>query len=81
MADIASCVDIDHLELDMITNIYVSDDAYNPHMRFFYIASMYVDNPQLNTWGFHELEGRAMEAIANADIYIDELMEYSYDKI
>lgn len=78
MSDVASVVSVDDLSLDMITNIYVSDTAYNPHLRFFYISGIYNRNKYLNKDNFDSIEVQALEVLSQSEFYIDELLELDW---
>ncbi len=83
MAESATVVESSDISIEDIKNVYISDDAYNPHLRFFYIASLGGNN-QLNTGDFDDVELQAFNIIASQEMYIEDLIyfewEAKYDK-
>ena len=79
MEDSATTVQLEDLSVNLIKNIYISYDAYNPSLRFFYLQDCF-RNHLLNSKSLSSLEYKACELISTLE-YLDETSEFTWDKL
>lgn len=78
MDNIATCVNIDDLDLSMIKKIHICKNGYLPSLRIFYIGGMIKrNNYQINTNNFLDIE---LDIIKEIEIpFIEEIFNFEYE--
>jgi hypothetical protein len=81
MKDSAMCADCNDLQITDIKAIYISESAYIPSMRLFYISSLWDNNVYLNHDNFNDCEMKALSILAKQELYIEEFFEFEWQKM
>ena len=64
-----------------VVNAHLAKEGYLPDLRFFYISSLFRNNPNFKTKHFTTTEDRALEVLSQNDIWIEELYETEWETI
>lgn len=81
MVDLASEVDYEDLNnFGKVVNVYESK-AFNPHLRFFYIANLVETNEYINSFNLSSIEMDACHIIAKSELHIYELFENEFESL
>ena len=77
---LASRVLFDEINISDIKNVYVCKNGYMPSMRLLYVCGVF-DNDYFNDDKFSEIEIKMLKVLQKREFFIDELLEFEYDKI
>lgn len=76
MSDVATCVDLDDLDLSMIKRIHTCENGYIPSLRLLYCAGLIKSNNYIKTDNFSKIERDVIEKVEFG--FYNELMYFNY---